>query len=1216
MKFKKAMLVTFLLLAILTIGAASASGGADTLAADDGGESLAINDASGEVVANDDSPEIYPTDIEFGVDTEREYSIGGEASGDENFIVATPNNANGTVTISSNGQELFKKALKDFNENAFWDYEDHDEYGIYPSDVNYFNGLKSNDIVTFAFLIDEYQIASRNYKITFGNNYYTLQDTDFNLNFCDPYSPFYLDSRDEVLSIDVWDRADYGSFYVSANGVEYKYDPNFDEDGNSWHNWLLSSFNITEPGMYLVTVKNGKDKDSLSVIGQSYVNVTTFNNDAFRIIEEIANQEIEIFCPDGSEGAVIKIFVKDDWEDEYPETPYLTYTVTSDDYNHWKCFYFDELGLIDEGDDCVYRAEIYSGNDKILERQWGIWYDDDWELFIPNGLTIKIFQDEYWYDDEEENEAIKLYIPENLMIYSGTLEVTSGDAQIFMDELSIRDMEFDDEGRYYRYDVIFQDLNLDNLDDGALMTCTFRANENSQNYTKSFFYLNNDDEGFVQFAQFRFLSANLVRDEDVLQIADFPDGVESTFIIFVDLWGDVSNYTFTMNDLSRDEEGLYTWNCSMFMLQELMYDSVDTGIDFRVQFFMYGYEEESYEGSAYIYHNPWISSGEVSRIEDSEPVIVFLSIPEEYENDFRIVIAKEGSSFRNITLSLSEMDDYFLPYDDEEATFEGEYDLYLSDLGITENGVYDISVQFRENGKDVCYNSTISVVDFVIYTHSNFEYITDAAFRIRLPEESEGRVVLYVNGTEVLNETLSYVGYTDWNRLGGFNIPLNYFQINESGNYDLTLEVYSNDGTLLRTSNSNVDITVGENIVRFSDLIYAYDEENFLYQSELTRPLPVNSKLILYLNGKKAGSIGITIYGFGFWDLDSSFVDEYGFMKPGLYNAKIDLVDGDNVTTFAEGSFRVWTVNGTSAYIPASLTTAQEAYVSLTIPEPEGYYMDCVRVILYVDPYCNEEGFCCDNIIEINGEELFDYWFDDNKYVIYLGRLSAGTHKVMVQYVVERDGRCIDYEFFSNTLSVNVKPSATKIVVKALKTTYNSGKYMIGILRDAKGNPVQNAWVIVQISGGALKKTVTKKIKTNAKGQILFLASGLAASNKYYVFKYTFAGNSNYLKSTASAKVLVVKAAPKLKPTVKVYKVKQKSKVYYVTVTTANNPLKKVKLTLKVNGVTYKAATNAKGIAIFKVTKLNKKGTFQATASLAGTNNYKAATRTFKIVVK
>ena len=62
--------------------------------------------------------------------------------------------------------------------------------------------------------------------------------------------------------------------------------------------------------------------------------------------------------------------------------------------------------------------------------------------------------------------------------------------------------------------------------------------------------------------------------------------------------------------------------------------------------------------------------------------------------------------------------------------------------------------------------------------------------------------------------------------------------------------------------------------------------------------------------------------------------------------------------------------------------------------------------------------------------------------------------------------------------------------------------------------------------------------------------------------------------------------------------------------------MKKVKVTLKVKGKTYKATTNAKGKAVFKITKLTKKGKYTAKVRFAGNKYYNALTKTVKITVK
>ena len=59
-----------------------------------------------------------------------------------------------------------------------------------------------------------------------------------------------------------------------------------------------------------------------------------------------------------------------------------------------------------------------------------------------------------------------------------------------------------------------------------------------------------------------------------------------------------------------------------------------------------------------------------------------------------------------------------------------------------------------------------------------------------------------------------------------------------------------------------------------------------------------------------------------------------------------------------------------------------------------------------------------------------------------------------------------------------------------------------------------------------------------------------------------------------------------------------------------------MQITLKVKGKTYKAKTNNKGKATFKIKNLKKKGTFKATIKFKGNKYYKAATKKVKIKIK
>lgn len=62
--------------------------------------------------------------------------------------------------------------------------------------------------------------------------------------------------------------------------------------------------------------------------------------------------------------------------------------------------------------------------------------------------------------------------------------------------------------------------------------------------------------------------------------------------------------------------------------------------------------------------------------------------------------------------------------------------------------------------------------------------------------------------------------------------------------------------------------------------------------------------------------------------------------------------------------------------------------------------------------------------------------------------------------------------------------------------------------------------------------------------------------------------------------------------------------------------MKKVKVTIKVNGKTYSAVTDNYGKTTFKITKLTKKGKFTATIKYAGSKYFNALTKSLKITTK
>ncbi|WP_405307863.1 DUF3344 domain-containing protein, partial [Methanobrevibacter sp.] len=187
----------------------------------------------------------------------------------------------------------------------------------------------------------------------------------------------------------------------------------------------------------------------------------------------------------------------------------------------------------------------------------------------------------------------------------------------------------------------------------------------------------------------------------------------------------------------------------------------------------------------------------------------------------------------------------------------------------------------------------------------------------------------------------------------------------------------------------------------------------------------------------------------------------------------------------------------------------------------------------------------------------------------------------------------------------------TKITAPSVTKVYNVNKKFTATLKDANNKAISGVKVTITLNG----KTYTKP--TNVKGQAILDLPNLAP--KTYKVSVKFAGDSKYKASSLNtAKVVVKKATPKMTGKTKVtYKVKTKTKKY--TIVLKNNKkqaMKKVKVTLKVKGKTYKATTNAKGKAVFKITKLTKKGKYTAKVRFAGNKYYNALTKTVKITVK
>ena len=237
-------------------------------------------------------------------------------------------------------------------------------------------------------------------------------------------------------------------------------------------------------------------------------------------------------------------------------------------------------------------------------------------------------------------------------------------------------------------------------------------------------------------------------------------------------------------------------------------------------------------------------------------------------------------------------------------------------------------------------------------------------------------------------------------------------------------------------------------------------------------------------------------------------------------------------------------------------------------------------------------------------------YVDDNEYLLktdengiatlYLGYLYGGSHVISIENLVT--GQKL------NTTVNSILPNSTASASN-VNTVYNGGKYIVFTLKNTKDVTLSGRDVSVNLNGKIISG------KTDYNGQ--FKVSTDALAPKKYTATFTFLGDKDFNPTTATASVVVTKATPKMTAKAATLKVKTKTKKYTITLKdNKNKVMKKVKVTLKVKGKTYKATTNNAGKATFKITNLTKKGKFTANVKFAGNTNFKAVSKSVKLTVK
>ena len=196
---------------------------------------------------------------------------------------------------------------------------------------------------------------------------------------------------------------------------------------------------------------------------------------------------------------------------------------------------------------------------------------------------------------------------------------------------------------------------------------------------------------------------------------------------------------------------------------------------------------------------------------------------------------------------------------------------------------------------------------------------------------------------------------------------------------------------------------------------------------------------------------------------------------------------------------------------------------------------------------------------------------------------------------------------------------ATQIIFEDLYTTavdyYNDGRvgeYFKWKLEDADGNALPNVQMKIGFNG--VVYDYRDGIVTDDEGYAQLQIN--LASKGIYTFAICFLGDDDYNASFVVAKIDVKTQTPSLTVPSKSYSASAKTKTLSATFkSNKGTVIPKKKISFTVNGKTYTAKTNEKGVATVNVS-LTKKGTYTVTAKFAGDNTYSSISKNAKLTIK
>ena len=237
---------------------------------------------------------------------------------------------------------------------------------------------------------------------------------------------------------------------------------------------------------------------------------------------------------------------------------------------------------------------------------------------------------------------------------------------------------------------------------------------------------------------------------------------------------------------------------------------------------------------------------------------------------------------------------------------------------------------------------------------------------------------------------------------------------------------------------------------------------------------------------------------------------------------------------------------------------------------------------------------------------------EDGKATKTFEKLVAGTYTIAAVFAGDNNliGSQASKDFYVGRLG-------TQIIFQDMNTKAVSpadgkvGEWFKFTLKDSNGKALPNTPMQIGFNGVIYdeKNGIVTDENGTSKLQINLGYKGV------YTFAICYLGDENYNASFVVAKITVDCQTPKLIVPNKSYKATAKTKALTATFKTVKGtPVANKKVSFTVNGTTYSAKTNDKGIATVNVS-ISKKGSYAVTAKFAGDSTYAAIKKTATLKV-